>query len=120
MNTTENRTGYKALIAAVAINEGQRVKINAGAWDVAAAADLAAGVATHAAAAGEVLTVKLFNAPGTFIMRANAPIAAGAQIYPATNGNIDDAGTTPLPLVALEAATAAGDLIEVSPALKGA
>ncbi|MFO1461880.1 MAG: capsid cement protein [Verrucomicrobiota bacterium] len=120
MNTTENKTGYKALPAAVAIAEGQRVKLNGATWDVAAAADASPGVATHGAAAGEELTVKLFNAPGTFVMRANAGIVAGAQLYPTANGNVDDAGTTPLGLIAMEAATAANDLIECAKIEKGA
>lgn len=120
MNTTENKTGYKSLAAAAAIAEGQRVKITGTTWDVAAATDAAVGVATHAAAIGEELTVKLFAAPGTFLFRANAAIAAGAQLYPTAAGNVDDAGTTPIPFVALEAATASGDVIECAWAAKGA
>ncbi len=120
MTTTENKTGYKSLIAAAAIAEGQRLKISSGQWDVAGATDIAVGVATHAAASGEACTVKLFGAPGTYIMRASAAISAGAQLYPTASGNVDDTGTTALPLVALEAASASGDLIECAWALKGA
>ncbi len=112
MTTTENTTGYKAFPAANAIVEGQRVKIVAGEADVAGATDPAIGVAQHAAAAGESVTVKLFSAAGTFVMRAGGPITAGAQLYPVASGNVDDAGTTALGLVALEAAGASGDLIE--------
>ncbi|MFO1461259.1 MAG: capsid cement protein [Verrucomicrobiota bacterium] len=120
MTTTENRTGFKSLPAAVAIAEGQRIKINGSTWDVAAATDAAVGVATHAAAQGEELTVKLFSSPGTFLFRANAAIAAGAQLFPTATGNVDDAGTTAIPFVALEAATASGDLIECASIAKGA
>lgn len=120
MNTTENATGFKALPAAAAIVQGQRVKIVGATWDVAGLTDNAVGVATHNAAQGENLTVKLFSAPGTFLMRANAAIAAGAQLFPTASGNVDDAGTTALGLVALEAATATGDLIECTTIQKGA
>ncbi len=87
---------------------------------VAAAAEGAIGVTVEAIAADGYGTVKLFNAGGTFIIWANAAIAAGAQLYPTAAGGIDDAGTTALPLVALEAATAQGDLIECGPLLLGA
>lgn len=112
MTTTENATGFKALTAAAAIVEGQRVKISSGQWDVAGATDKAVGVATHDAASGAQLTAKLFSGPGTFIMRASGAITAGAQLYPTASGNVDDSGTTALPLVALEAAAASGNLIE--------
>lgn len=120
MTTTENTTGFKSLVAAAAIAEGQRIKISSGQADVAGATDAAIGVARHAAAAGETVTVKLFSAPGTFVCRANAAITAGAQLYPTANGNVDDAGTTALNLVALEAATAQNDLIECASIQKGA
>jgi predicted RecA/RadA family phage recombinase len=120
--TTSNTTGYISLPTVAAIAEGQRVKINAsGQIDVAAAGDVAVGVATMAAASGAHCTVKLWTAPGTFICRANAAIAAGARLYPTASGNVDDAvGTTPLNLVALTAATAANDLIECLPCMVGA
>lgn len=120
MQTTENRTGFKSLLTAAAITEGVRVKVNGGQWDIAAAADKAVGVATHDAASGEALTVKLFTAPGTFVMKASAAIAAGTQIYPTAAGKVDDAGTTALPMVALEAASADGDLLECAVTYIGA
>lgn len=117
---TQNDSGFKSFTAAAAITEGQRVKISSGNADVAAATDAAIGVATTAAASGEVVTVKLFSAPGTFLCRAGAAITAGAQLYPLAAGKVDDAGTTALNLVALEAATADGDLIECARIEKGA
>lgn len=112
MNTTENQTGHKSLPAAAAVVEGQRVHISSGQWAVSGATDRSVGVATHDVASGGVLTVKLFSAPGTFLMRANASITAGALLYPTANGNVDDAGTTAIPMVALESAAAAGNVIE--------
>lgn len=120
MTTTENQTGFKSFAAVAAITEGQRVKLSGAGVDVAGATDIAIGVATTAAASGGNLTVKLWSAPGTFIVRASAAIAAGAQLYPTASGSVDDTGTTPLNLVAIEAATAAGDLIEVTRTEKGA
>lgn len=120
MTTTENQTGYKSLTTAAAIVEGQRVKISSGQWDVAGATDAAVGVATHDAASGGQLTVKLFAAGGTFIMRASGAITAGARLYPTASGNVDDSGTTALPMVALEAASASGNLIEAAVCYVGA
>jgi hypothetical protein len=54
------------------------------------------------------------------MIAANAAIARGAQLFPTATGMIDDAGTTALPLVALEAATAQYDVIECAPLLLGA
>lgn len=121
---TQNATGYRTFQAtAVAIGVGKRVFLdtsNPPLMAVAGAAVGAIGVTTENVAASGYGTVKLFNAPGTYIMCANAAIAAGAQLYPTAGGNVDDAGTTALPLMALEAATAQNDLIECGPFLLGA
>jgi len=120
----QNSSGYKAFQATgVAIGRGKRVFADSSNPPLIAAADHnvgAIGVTIEAIAANGVGTVKLFGGPGTFLMCANAAITCSAQIYPTDGGNIDDAGTTALPLVALEAATAAGDIIEVGPLLLGA
>jgi hypothetical protein len=121
-NTTSNSSGYRTFQAtAVAIIMGKRVKVDSnGLISVAAANEGAVGVTVEDVPASGYGTVKLFNAGGTFIMWANAAITRGAQIFPTAAGGIDDAGTTALPLVALEAATAQGDLIEVGPWYLGA
>lgn len=121
---TQNSSGYKAFQAtAVAIGVGKRVFIDTSVPPLIAVAGAtvgAIGVTMENIAASGYGTVKLFNAPGTFIMCANAAIVAGAQLYPTAAGNVDDAGTTALPLVALEAATAQNDLIECGPFFLGA
>lgn len=121
-NTTANSSGYRTFQAtAAAIVMGKRVKVDSnGLISVAAAAEAAVGVTVEDVAASGYGTVKLWNAGGTFIIWANAAITRGAQLYPTASGGIDDAGTTALPLVALEAATAQGDLIECAPAYLGA
>lgn len=121
---TSNSSGYKSFQAtAVAIGVGKRVFLDASVpplMAVAGAAVGAIGVTVENVAASGYGTVKLFNSPGTFIMCANAAITAGAQLFPTAAGNVDDAGTTALPLMALEAATAQNDLIECGPFLLGA
>lgn len=119
---TTNDSGFKSFTAtSTAIALGARVKTNSsGQILVAGATDVAIGVTTQAIAASGTGTVKLFNAPGTYMMLAGAAITAGAQLYPLASGKVDDTGTTALPLIALEAATADGDLIECAPCLKGA
>jgi hypothetical protein len=123
---TQNSSGNKAFLTnATQINEGMRVKIiSQGAdyivVDIAAAADKAIGVATSTVAPGLPITIKLFSASGTWLMVTSAAIAIGTQVYPTANGCIAGAGTTPLPLVTLEASTAAGDIIEVGEMFVGA
>src|SRR5690348_13999835 len=120
--TTANSSGFRTFQAtSVAISRAKRVKVDSnGLISVAAATDGAVGVTIEAIAADGYGTVKLFNAPGTFLVTANAAITRCAQLFPTASGNVDDAGTTALPLVALEAATAQGDIIEAAPLLLGA
>ena len=110
---------------AAQINEGMRVKVVSQAAgfivvDIAGNADISIGVACHTAAPGAPLSVKLFSAGGTWLMVTSGAIAIGTQIYPTANGAIGAAGTTALPLITLEAATAAGNIIEVGEMFVGA
>ncbi|MBL9135299.1 MAG: hypothetical protein JNK85_05500 [Verrucomicrobiales bacterium] len=120
--TTENSTGFMTFQAtAAAIAQAIRVKVDSnGQISAAAATDAAVGVTTEAVAASGWGTVKLFSAPGTFLVTAGAAITRGTQLYPLAAGKVDDAGTTALPLIALEAALADGDIIAAGRALKGA
>lgn len=121
-NATENSSGYRTLQAtAVAIAQGARVKIDSnGLISVAAAAEAAVGVVVEAIAASGWGNVKLFSAPGSFIMIASVAITRGTQVFPAAAGKIAASGTTALNLVNLEASTADGDMIECLPVQKGA
>jgi hypothetical protein len=106
---------------AAALAQGIRVKVDsAGKMLVAGASDAAIGVTIEAVAASGYGAVKLFTGPGTFILTAGVAITRGDQVYPAAAGKIAATGTTLLPLVALEAATADGDLIECAVVYKGA
>jgi hypothetical protein len=114
----QNDTGHMTKVTAAAIAQGLRVKITtSNTWDIAAATDLGVGIAEFAAASGGELTVKLWNAPGTFLVKCNAAVTAGAALFAIAGGLFDDAGgsTAIVPgLVALEAATAQNDLIEAA------
>lgn len=121
-STSENSTGLRTFQAtATAIALGARVKVDSnGAISVAGAAEAAIGVTTEYIAASGYGTVKLFNAPGTYLCIAGGAVTRGAHLYPAAAGKVDDSGTTRIGLAALEAATADGDLIECAPCLLGA
>lgn len=77
------------------------------------ATDVAVGVTVAPALAGQAVTVRLLNAGGTVLIKANAAIAAGAAVRQLNTGVVDDSGTTPITGYAENAATAAGDVIEV-------
>lgn len=120
--TTENTSGFKTFQAtAAALTQGVRVKVDSnGLISVAGAAEAAVGVTVEAIAASGYGTVKLFSAPGTYLCVASAAITRGTQVFPAAAGKVAPTGTTRLPLVALEAAGADGDIIECGPAYLGA
>jgi hypothetical protein len=61
-----------------------------------------------------MVTVALLNRPGTFKMCAHAAITVGATLYGVAAGRVDDTGTGSTLGLALEAATAQDDIIEVA------
>jgi hypothetical protein len=120
--TTENTSGFKTFQAtAAAIGAYIRVKVDSnGLISAAGATDATIGVTQEAIAASGYGTVKLYSAPGTFLHTAGAAIARGAVLYPLASGKVDDTGTTSNGFVALEAATADGDIIETTRQVTGA
>ena len=88
---------------------------------VAGAADTPIGVITdEAAAAGDLVNLALFgSARSTLRMVASGAIAQGALVEPAASGRVQTlgvgAGTHHVVGRALDAASAAGDVIEVDP-----
>jgi len=123
MRASQNEIGFLTFLngGSSTINEGARVKVTGvNTIDVAGATDAAIGVAYETIPAGGYGTVKLFSAPGTFLVIASGAISAGAQLYPAASGQVAASGTTALNLVALEPATAAGDKITAAQIMKGA
>ena len=69
---------------------------------------------TPALAAGDVISVKVWNSGGTFKMIAVEASAVAANLYTEASGKVQDtaASTSFLFAKALEAATADGDIIE--------
>ena len=112
--------GHKAFPANGAISQYARVTgtVVSGVIQVkiAGQTDKDLGVATRPAFnQGDPVDVKLRTAPGTFPMIAAGAITALAEVYTAASGQVSSTqGTGALPLgQALQASTAAGEIIEV-------
>lgn len=112
-------SGYKTFECDEAIAKFARVKLDSdGKITTAGLADKGIGVATRETfAAGEPVSVKLNSGPGTCKMIASEALDAGATVYSEASGKVQDtAQATAFQVgVALEAATADGDVIEVMP-----
>lgn len=74
------------------------------------------GVTEYAAASGELVAVKLVNAPGTFEICCDigSAIARGTVLYGAADGKISDTSSGSAQGIALQAGAADGDIIEVA------
>lgn len=116
----ENTSGYRAFTnGGTMLVKGTRVKLTSGLLAASGSANGdSIGVLLNDVPANGIGTVKLNTASGTFEMRAGIAISAGANIFPAASGKISNvASGSPLCTfigVALEAATADGDIIEVA------
>lgn len=112
----QNDNGIKTFRAGVAIGQFVRVKLVSGVLQIAGAGEVGIGITqAEAFAANDPIAVKLWSAPGTFKMIASAAITSGAEVKPMASGKCDDSGTDLSLGVALEAASANGDIIEVVP-----
>jgi hypothetical protein len=115
----ENEVGIKTFTAGEALEADRRVKLNAAGTAVvyAGVGDRMIGLTRDKAANGGQVEIKLRNFPGTRRMVAAAAIAAGARIYGAASGKIDDDSTTTGPCEGYALADASGDgsVIEVLP-----
>ena len=91
-----------------------RVKLSSGVLAAAELEDVELGVLTRRALANDYASVRLRTAEGTDCMIAAEAISAGATVYTADAGRVGNTATGAFQIgVALEAATADGDIIEV-------
>lgn len=106
--------GIVTFTAAAAIVKGDILKFSSGkVTPTTAATDLAIGVAVDGAASGEIVPVAILgNKIGTVLVKAGGAVSQGAQI--AADGTATAAATDVIVGIALEAAAASGDLIEVA------
>jgi len=111
---TSNSTGFKAFTAtAAAIAANVRVVLGSGGTiSVAGAADIGIGVTIAVIPASGIGTIKLWSAPGTFLMTADGAITIGAVLYFTHEGKVDDTGTYKANMISLDTAGADGDVIE--------
>jgi hypothetical protein len=110
-------TACRTFQASAAISQFLRVKLNgSNKLEAAGVGDVGLGTIERAAlAANEYHPVRLWTAQGTRKMVAAGAISREAVVYAAASGKIDDT-VTGVPIgIALEAATAADDVIEILP-----
>jgi len=104
--------------ASAAIARYLRVKLSSGKLAAAGLADNDIGTLDYAAlAADEYVPVNLRSLEGTELVVAAGEITLGAAVYTAASGRVSAtaAATSYKRGIALEAATAAGDIIEILP-----
>jgi hypothetical protein len=108
----------KSFTAGAAIAQHILVYLSSGVLQVAALGTQPIGTITEAAfASGDVRGVRLLSAKGTIPCVASGTFSQGAIVYGRALGKVDDISTTAAVRIgmALEAATTAGDIIEVMP-----
>ena len=107
-------TPCRTFEAGAAIARYLRVKLSSGVLAVAAATDPDIGtIERETFADGDLAPVRLRNAQGTRKMVAAGAITLHANVYGAAGGKVDDVENENFYGMALEAATADGDVIEV-------
>lgn len=107
-------TPCKTFTAGGAIGKHLRVKLSTGKLAAAGVADDWIGTMVNASFADlDVSSVRLRSAQGTCKFVAAGAITAGSRVYAAASGKVDDAITTELIGIALEAANDADEVIEV-------
>jgi hypothetical protein len=111
----ENENGIKAFVAGEALAINRRVKLSGTTVVYSDAGEVWIGTTKEAVASGANVSVKLLTFPGTRKVVAAGTFSAGAELYGAVDGKIDDIEIGQVAGTALEAATAAGAVIEMLP-----
>lgn len=110
--------GIRTFTAYGALTDKMRVKIKSASStvpiqvEVAGAGEQHIGITEYAAADGAIVAVRLRTYPGTHEGVATEVLAVGATLYGAAAGGIKDTSDGTAIGIALEAATASGDIIE--------
>ncbi len=110
--------GKRTFKAGEALENKRRVKLKIGSTttppevEYADAGEQHIGTTEYKVASGDLVAIKLRNADGTHEMTAAGAFAFGAVLYGAADGKVDDASSGSSIAVAVEAATADGDIIE--------
>lgn len=111
---TQNESGFRTFqVGTGGVTVFTRVKLSSGKIVTAGNDEAGIGTVQETASENEYATVKLWRSPGTHTMIASAAVANGAGVMAEASGKVDDAATGLRIGTALEAATAAGDRIEV-------
>jgi hypothetical protein len=116
---SQYNNGIRSFTANGALTQYQRVKQSAGSTttppqvEAAGAGEQHIGYVEYDAADGSVVSINLINNSGTKQAIAAGAITQGAVIYGAAAGTVDDASSGSAIGIALEAATAANDVIEI-------
>lgn len=113
--------GLRTFTAGVLLAEGERVTITGGTLTVPPQVGLAPIGATAAhvgyvevpAIAGDLVTVRPRSMAGTKQAVASAAFAAGVVLFGSANGRVSSTASGTAIGVAVEAATAAGDIVEI-------
>jgi predicted RecA/RadA family phage recombinase len=108
--------GYVPFTTAAAITKHQMVKLTAAnTVNICGAGEAAIGVCMQTTASGAEAPIKLLNAPGTFPCIAASAIAAGAAVYTAAAGKVNDVqtGSGAIVGIAKDAASADTDAVEI-------
>lgn len=111
--TQQTESGFKTFTAGEALEAFRRVKLSSGSVVYADAGEEFIGITQDKVANGDPVTVALRSAARSYKAVAAAAVTAGAVIYGAADGKVDDAASGVAQGTALEAATADGDVIEV-------
>lgn len=111
---SQESLGPKAFVAGEALEAYRRVKLNSSGRVVYAdAGEEFIGFTTNKVASGELVSVALRSAARTYKAVAAEAFALGATLYGANDGKVQDTASGSAQAIALEAATADGDVVEI-------